>query len=179
MKKLFFILGLMICLFSFGSGAVLAQETIRDKDLTISKIGVLVGNKQYKSAMKQCNDALKIYPEEYFLYYWRAAIYNAQGNKKLALNDYNKAISLAPDNAKLYVMRGICKYNLKDEKGALEDYNKAIELEENNSSAYSMRAMIKLDNGDFDGADKDLEKANSLINSENAAIKNDKNDKKE
>ncbi len=179
MKRLFVIFGLILCLFSFSSGVVIAQETIQDKDLTISKIGILVGNKQYETAMKQCNEALKTYPEEYFLYYWRAAVYNAQGNKKLALKDYNKAISLAPDNAKLYVMRGICKYNLKDEKGALEDYNKAIELEKNNSSAYSMRAMIKLDNGDFDGADKDLEKANSLINSDNSAIKNPKNDDKE
>lgn len=164
MKKLFVVLGIFCCLFSIGSNLGFCEETKIDKDLTSSKIGVLVNEKQYKTALKQCNDALKKYPEEYSLYYWRAAIYNATGNKKSALVDLNKAIELSPNNSKIYVMRGICKYNLRDEKGALADYNKAIELDKNNSSAYTMRAMIKLDNGDFDGANQDLDKANLLIN---------------
>lgn len=178
MKKLFIILGLSIGLFFAGANLGYCEGVMQDKNLTISKIGVLVDKKQYETALEQCNEALKIYPEEYFLYYWRAAIYSALGNKKSALTDYNKAITLKPQNANLYVMRGICKYGLKDEKGALNDYNKAIELDKNNGSAYSMRAIIKLENGDFDGADKDLIIADQLMNKQS---KNDdtKTEKKE
>ena len=52
MKRLFVIFGLILCLFSFSSGVVIAQETIQDKDLTISKIGILVGNKQYEKVIQ-------------------------------------------------------------------------------------------------------------------------------
>lgn len=159
MKKLFIILGLILC---FNTTCVYAQENTIDKDAIITEIGTLVNQRSYQTALRKCDEAIKLFPQESSLYYWHAAIMSANGDKERALNDYDKAISFDPQNSKLYVMRGICKYNLKDEKGALQDYNKAIELDNKNSSAYSMRAMIKLDNGDFEGADQDLDKANTL-----------------
>lgn len=161
-----FVISVLACGLMLLPNMAYSQE-FSDKDSLITQIGMMVNAKNYQKALLRCNEALASYPQDYILYYWRAAIYSATGDKKSALADYDKAIALEPENAKLYLMRGICKYSLKDETGALNDYNKTIELDPNNGSAYSMRAMIKLDNGDYDGADKDLDKANLLLNEDN------------
>ena len=158
MKKISIILGLLLC---FSACSYCSE--IADKEAVITEIGTMVNQKKIQLALKKCNEAIELYPQESVLYYWRAVILNAKGDRHSALKDYDKSISLNPENSKLYVMRGICKYNLKDEKGALADYNKAIELDKYNSSAYSMRAMIRLENGDFDGASEDLNKANTIF----------------
>lgn len=154
------VLGLSLCC----AGMVYANDDVV-KNKTITEIGTLVNSQKYQMALTKCNSALQKYPDEAFLYYWRASIENSTGNKQKAIEDLNKSIELNPKNAKAYVLRGICKSELEDREGALEDYNKAIELDPKDSSAYSMRACIKLDLGDFDGANADLDLSNKLMNS--------------
>ena len=161
MKK-FFILWVALLVLSSG---VYAQETVKvDREAVISEIGQLVNDRSFNTALRKCNSALKIYPEDAFLYYWKGTIESSLGNKKAALQAYNKSIDLDPEYAKTYVMRGICRIELGDREGALNDYNKAIELDPKNSSAYSMRAIMKLEFGDYTGATEDLEMSDKLIN---------------
>ena len=166
MKKYAVICGLVLGL-SFGiCGMAYADDSVV-LNKTITEIGNLVNSQKYQIALTKCNAALQKYPDESFLYYWRASIENSTGDKQKAIADLNKSIELNPENAKAYVLRGMCKSDLEDREGALEDYNKAIELDPKESSAYSMRACIKLDLGDFDGANEDLDKSNKLMNSKN------------
>ena len=166
MKKIIAICGLIIGLSVFGAGMVCADDEAAINK-TITEIGTLVNSQKYQIALTKCNNAIQKYPDEGFLYYWRASIENSTGDKQKAIEDLNKSIQLNPENAKAYVLRGICKSELEDREGALADYNKAIELDPNDSSAYSMRACIKLDMGDFDGANSDLDTSNKLMNSKN------------
>lgn len=150
--------------------AVFAQEDIelqedKAREKVISEIGSMVNAQKYKTALVKCDNALKKYPDEAFLYYWKGSILNSLDNKKEALENFNKSIELNPDNPKAYIMRGICRSELEDKDGALEDYNKAIELDDKDSTAYSMRACLKLELGDMDGASEDLNLANKLMNS--------------
>ena len=162
MKKYIVICGLIL-------GLCVANYVYAEEDVllnkTITEIGTLVNSQKYQMALTKCNTALQKYPDEAFLYYWRASIENSTGDKHKALEDLNKSIELNPKNPKAYVLRGICKSALEDREGALEDYNKAIELDPKDSSAYSMRACVKLDLGDFDGANHDLDMSNKLMNS--------------
>ena len=162
MKKHALILGIIMSL-CFAGSAVFASDAEANK--TITEIGVLVNAQKYQIAMTKCNAAIKKYPNESFLYYWRGSVFNSMGEKQAAIEDFSKAIELDATNEKAYVLRGICKADLEDKDGALEDYNKAIELNPEDGSAYSMRAMVKLDLGDMDGANKDLDKSNKLMNS--------------
>ena len=160
----------MICVLVLGlclttAGMVSAEGDDAAKNKTITEIGTLVNSQKYQIALTKCNSAIQKYPDEAFLYYWRASIENSTGDKHKAIEDLNKSIELNPSNPRAYVLRGICKSELEDREGALEDYNKAIELNPKDSSAYSMRACVKLDMGDFDGANADLDISNKLMNS--------------
>ncbi len=163
MKKLAFLL-LMSVIFACGA---YADESIDEgaKEKVISEIGVLVNAQKYQTALTKCEKALKKYPDEAFLYYWKGTILSSLDDKKSALENYNKSIELNPENAKTYVMRGSCKSDLEDKEGALADFNKAIELDPKNGAAYSLRALVKLDLGDFTGANEDLDSGNKLMNS--------------
>ncbi|MBP3821331.1 tetratricopeptide repeat protein [bacterium] len=161
MKK---VIILWVVLMTLGN-CVYAQKNVTvDKDAIITEIGMLVNDRSFNIALRKCNSALEIFPEDAALYYWKGTIESSLGNKKSALQAYNKSIELNPDYAKTYVMRGICKLGLGDREGALNDYNKAIELDPKNSSAYSMRAIMKLEFGDYAGASQDLEISDKLIN---------------
>ena len=156
----------IIVLFAF-SGLCFASEEITDsaRDKAISEIGSLVNSQKYQSALIKCNNALKKYPDDAFLYYWKGTILSSLNDKKSALDNFDKSVELNPNNAKTYVMRGICKSDLGEKELALEDFNKAIELDSEDGSAYSMRACVKLELGDYSGADADLDTANKLMNS--------------
>lgn len=164
MKKYMVICGLVFGLCLIPAGMVCADDEAA-LNKTITEIGTLVNSQKYQIAMTKCNSAIQKYPDEAFLYYWRASIENSTGDKQKAIEDLNKSLELNPQNAKAYVLRGICKSELDEKESALEDYNKAIELDPNDSTAYSMRACLKLDMGDFDGANKDLDTSNKLMNS--------------
>ncbi len=171
MKKFLALSGILFSLCLLNTNIVCAQDDAAINK-TISEIGSLVNSQKYQIALTKCNNALKKYPDEAFLFYWRASIQNSTGNKELALEDLNKSIELNPNYAKAYVLRGICKSDLEDKEGALQDFDKAIELDENDSSAYSMRACVKLDLGDFDGANQDLDISNKLMNSKDTSNSN-------
>ena len=165
MKKLF----VLLLVLGISVGACYAVEANDDgsREKIISEIGALVNAQKYQSALVKCDKALKKYPDEAFLYYWKGTILNSLDEKKSALDSYNKSIELNPKNAKAYVMRGNCKSDMEDKEGALEDFNKAIELDPKDGTAYSMRAVVKLELGDYTNVNEDLDKASKLMNSKN------------
>lgn len=161
---------LVVLLLALGIsiGCCCAQdESVRDtaKEKAISEIGTLVNAQKYQTALAKCDAAIKKYPDEAFLYYWKGTIMSSLNDKKSAMDNYNKSVELNPKNAKTYVMRGICKSDLEDKEGALADFNKAIELDPKDGTAYSMRAVVKLELGDYGDVSSDLDTASKLMNS--------------
>ena len=167
MKKFLSVLGIVFGLLLVSPVCVMAdgQDDI-DKIKTITEIGKLSNSGKYDSALEKCEIAIKKYPKDYELYYWRASIKSNMGNNKEAIKDYTEAIKINPKDGVAYVMRGISKAELKDYDGAIADYNHAIMIDPKDGSAYSMRACAKLDIGDMDGAAKDLQIANKLFDEE-------------
>lgn len=166
MKKFIKVFGIVLILLFAAQSFVLADDNI-DKVKVITEIGKLSNSGEYDSALEKCEIAVKKYPKEAELYYWRASIKSNMGNNKAAIRDYTEAIKINPKDGVAYVMRGISKAELKDYEGAVADYNHAIMINPNDSSAYSMRACAKLDMGDMEGAAKDLQIANKLFDEGN------------
>ena len=154
MKRVFLV-SVLMCVLLVGS--VVYAEPALEEDMVISEIGELVNKGKYNAALEKVNESILKYPENAFLYYWRATALSSLGEKEAAVASFNKSIEINPDNVGSYILRGICKYELSDYEGALADYNKAIELDPGNISAYNMRAGLKLQIGDLDGASKDFD----------------------
>lgn len=161
MKRILFFVLIAAGLVFGGLNPVYSNDF--EKVKIISEIGTLANNDKYLQALDKCNEALKTYPDEPDLYYWRASIKKSMGDKKDTISDLDKAIKLNPKDDSYYVLRGICKLDLNDENAATADFNKAIELNPKSAAAYSMRACAKLSAGDYDGASADLTKANELF----------------
>ena len=156
MKKIFLVSMLIVfSVFCINAGAY--AQTEGEEEIIISEIGSLVTKGKYNAALEKVNDSIIKYPENAFLYYWKATVLSSLGYKKNAVDNFTKSIELDPENVGSYILRGICKYELNDYEGALADYNKAIELDPHNISAYNMRAGLKLNMGDLDGANEDFE----------------------
>ena len=163
MKKFLIITGLVIgLLFNFNLCGYCNEDTDIARIKAITEIGSLTNSNKYAEALEQCNKALKLYPNDVELYYWRATIEFSLGKYEQSIKDYDKALSLNPNSADIYVMRGIVKSEIADSEGAMADFNQAIKLNPKTISAYTMRACLKLDLGDLDGANADLNMANKL-----------------
>ena len=165
MRKVFVISLLVIGLFLGTCNFGYANEV--EKIQMITEIGSLSNNDNYTQAFEKCNAALKKYPEEPDLYYWRGTILYSLGRKQDALKDLDKALELNSKDTTYLVMRGICRSELMDRDGAIDDFNKAIEINPKLPSAYLMRASLKLASGEYESANEDLNTANRLFEVEN------------
>ncbi len=164
MRKFIVILGLVIGLiYNFNLQAYCSNNNDAARLQTISSIGTLANSHKNEEALAKCNEALKLYPEDVELYYWKATIEFNLEEYEQALKDYDKAIAMKPDASDIYVMRGMVKSVIGDRDGAMADYNHAIKLNPKDSSAYTMRACLKVDLGDLQGANDDLEISNKLF----------------
>ena len=98
--------------------------------------------KNYKGAIKDCSEALKLEDPEPFL-----------------LTPYK------PTTCKLFLIRASSKFKLKNYKGAIEDFSKVIELDADDHTSLTLRGDAKLKIKDYKGAILDLNKGIELIDS--------------
>jgi tetratricopeptide (TPR) repeat protein len=70
-------------------------------------------NKDLDAALADCNQALKLAPDESSIFDSRGLVYFRQGQLDLALKDYDQAVKLKPEYSSSLYMRGIVKRRLK------------------------------------------------------------------
>jgi len=77
-------------------------------------------------------------------YYYRAMVYDALGNYKLAVSDYESVIAKDSSIALVYYSLGVDYDSLKDFPRAIQNYKKFLELsKENNEYTNYARQRIK------------------------------------
>lgn len=95
---------------------------------------------QYKNAIFEFNQAIKLNTESIYSYYKRGdaklqqGILDVQSGRtqeandyfNAAVNDFTDAIKIHPENADAYLLRGKTKFELGNRKEALSDFNNAI-----------------------------------------------------
>jgi tetratricopeptide (TPR) repeat protein len=115
--------------------------------------------KDFRGALVEYNQAIKLDPNYADVYYSRGAIRYELGDKQGAIADYNQAIKINPNYAKAYYNRGLASYELGDKQGAIADYNLAIKLDPKYADAYIGRGTARYKLEDKQGAITDYNQA--------------------
>ena len=93
--------------------------------------------KLFKESIEDCDQAIRLNPDNAFTYHFRGIAKDSLGMFKEAIQDYNEAIARNPKNAFTYHFRGIAKDSLGMFKEAIQDYNEAIARNPDNATTGS------------------------------------------
>ena len=98
--------------------------------------------KQYDRAIADFSDAIRLKPNEAFLFHNRGDACHEQGRYFMAIEDFSEAIRLDGDDSSFYHGRGsVCiDFGLYD--FAIEDYSEAIRLSPDKPSYYNIRGNL-------------------------------------
>jgi tetratricopeptide (TPR) repeat protein/S1-C subfamily serine protease len=127
--------------------------------------------KEYKQAIDDYTQAMKIDPENAEYYKNRGSAYSKLKEYKQAINDYTQAIKIDDKNAIYYVGRGLAYFRLKDYKQAINDYSQAIKIDDKNAIYYNARGLTYLELKDYKQAINDYSQA-IKIDTKNASYYN-------
>lgn len=119
--------------------------------------------KQFREAVKDYTEAIRLNPSYSLPYNNRALIYSMQGKKKQALSDFNRSIEI--DSTNFYALNSRGRFFLvdrNDPERAIEDFDKAIALNPQFGVAYANRGFAYEKLGDKPKALADLERALEL-----------------
>ena len=98
-------------------------------------------NQDYKGAIADYTQAIKLNPNYEEAYLKRGYNYSLLRNYSNAIADYNRAIKLNPNYEEAYIKRGYSRSNFKDVKGAIADYTQALKINSINSETYLIRGL--------------------------------------
>ncbi|WP_231599220.1 tetratricopeptide repeat protein, partial [Crocosphaera watsonii] len=117
-------------------------------------------NGQYKLALEDVRQAIKLNPKEAEYYQQSGILRNSLADTQGALEDYNKAIKFNPNYAQAYYTRGsLYSTAFSDYGKAMADFTKAIELNPKFGEAYISRGLLQAVLSDFQGALEDFNQA--------------------
>ncbi|MBD2771954.1 tetratricopeptide repeat protein [Iningainema tapete] len=87
-----------------------------------------IDEEDYKGAIEDFNQVLKIEPNNAYAYVGRGLANFALEQYQAAKKDFDKALEITPNIAYAHYFRGITNYVLKDKPGAIADLRKASTL---------------------------------------------------
>jgi tetratricopeptide (TPR) repeat protein len=116
-----------------GCTAVIQQgsETPRHLAMAYTNRGSVYANRgDYKRSIDDCDQAIKLWPEDYTAYRNRGVSYASmeKPNFDHAIADFTKAIQLKPDYARAYMDRGYVYRGLGQTDRAQADFDQAARL---------------------------------------------------
>jgi tetratricopeptide (TPR) repeat protein/S1-C subfamily serine protease len=118
--------------------------------------------KEYKLAIDDFTQAIKIDSQNANYYAVRGGCYLQLKEYKQAIDDYTQAIKIDPKDARYYVIRGNTYFLLKDYKQAINDYTQAIKIDPKNAGYYGARSDAYFQLKDYKQAIDDYSQAIKL-----------------
>ena len=118
--------------------------------------------KNYKNAIQNFDEALKINPKFASAYLQRAFAKGKLNLHKASISDYRKSLLLDSKNDKSYYFIALEYEKLNDFKSALLNLNKAIEINEYLPEYYLKRGKLLLKTSKVSEGCKDISKSNQL-----------------
>ncbi|NMG20994.1 tetratricopeptide repeat-containing S1 family peptidase [Brasilonema bromeliae] len=141
-----------------ASSTVAAAPQERTAEALINLGGVRANRKDYRGAIGDYNQALRINPNNPDAYFRRSFAYFYLGDFPAATVDLNKVLELNPKNAVAYAQRSVLRIQQKDLQGALADGEQAVRLAPNLSLSYLSRGSVRLLSQDYKGAIADIDR---------------------
>ena len=125
-----------------------------DNVARLARSGVYIDRKDYRNAIADATEALKIDPTLSQAYNLRACAVRALGDPQRALDDFNHALQLN-QNVDNYYQRAATYQILGEHRLAIADLDQVIRFEPGQAPAYFARAKSRQASGDRRGADVD------------------------
>ena len=116
----------------------------------------------YAEAVRQFNLALRVHPEDPYLYNALGAAYVQMKQVSLAFSLFGKAIEKKPDYAAAYYNRGVAYLNAAQYELADQDFSWSIEQDPNDPLALDRRGQARFALLNYDGALEDFSQAAAL-----------------
>ncbi len=101
----------------------------------------MIQQKQYNQAIRLCDQALALNPNDALAYNERGAAYSWMDQNEQAIDSYTKAIQLDPSLAVAWRNRGSVYFHQGAYAKAVADCNEAIRLDGSYASAYATRTQ--------------------------------------
>lgn len=160
----------------FAVGSLLNKPTESDTPVVSSTVstdqmtakefydrGLEKANKEdYKGAIEDYNEALRLSPNYVIVYYSRGYARNQLEDYKEAIEDLNQYIQKNPKDAAARSQRGLAYKELHKYDEAIADLNKAIEINSKDAYAYNIRGIAYKYQGNYAQAISDYSKAIEL-----------------
>jgi tetratricopeptide (TPR) repeat protein len=103
----------------------------------------LLGDKQYKNALKYLIKARELNPEEADYYFWTGVAYGSIGQKKSERSNYKKALVINKDHLQSLIYLGNNLLQAKQYTAALSSYDKALAIWPSSPNALYNRSLIQ------------------------------------
>jgi len=140
--------------------AAKGQATTADDYLVRGKAYLFLG--QPEQAVEALNQAIKLDPNDAFLYYWRARVWQTSDNVEQALADFTEALTHAPEKAAFYYDRGRLYQANEYCQEAIQDFSSALAFAPDNAEYAFARGQAHAALFDTDNALRDFTRAITL-----------------
>ena len=121
-----------------------------------------MNSRQEVNKIAEYDAAIRLNPDNPFVYFWRGFVNNDLAKYDAALADCDTAIRLKPDFALAYSERGVTKSRLGYKIAATQDHGVAIQLRPDYAIFYYNRGVAKRKFGKYDAAIEDFDTAIKL-----------------
>jgi tetratricopeptide (TPR) repeat protein len=137
----------------------------KDKDLAWAYGDRCIAHKdkaQYDAALRDCNEAITLNPQDAYPHNTRGAIYHLTDKYDQAIAEYSTAIQLDPKFIDPVHNRGMSYAAKGDLERAIDDYNAALRIDPRDALALYERGLAKQKAGDKNGGNADIAAAKKI-----------------
>ena len=133
------------------------------EDCLILKSKILIDDEKYDDALQGLNEALRLNPDNSYIYFYKGFINNKKGEHQEALNNYLKSIEINNKDKIIYYNLGLAYLEISDFEKSLNYLNKSFELDNTFYQALIKSGEVLLKSNEYD---KSIEIFDKILNNE-------------
>ena len=133
------------------------------EDCLILKSKILIDDEKYDDALQGLNEALRLNPDNSYIYFYKGFINNKKEEHQEAINNYLKSIEINNKDKIIYYNLGLAYLEISDFEKSLNYLNKSFELDNTFYQALIKSGEVLLKSKEYD---KSIEIFDKILNNE-------------